>query len=151
MITSKQIREEWQKIMPNLNGKDGFILLTDTEFEEVNNEELLEVLKDHHSHFNEVSPEEFTMGNLFGGAPPKRDCDNWAKSCDAFVDEYYRKKNDSNLQRAFGKCIGLKFNGIKINHTKCWCYSDGIYLVEPQIPEIKSPTKGDELWFVTTL
>ena len=151
MISSKQIRKDLQDIWPNLDGKSGFILLTDKNFLEPDFDELLEVLKEHKKFFNETK-QEFSVEDLFGGSPPKRDCDKWAKSADAYVDKYYREKDSETLARIFGKCIGTKFNGVRQNHTKCWTRSKGsIWLVEPQVPEITSPTKGDEIWFATTL
>jgi len=149
-ITSNELRVEFKKIWQNLD-PTRWQLYTDVEFEEVDLEELLPVLKDNHKQFNEDSPQELLVNDLLAGEPPSRDCDNWAKSADAFVDRYYRKKNDSRLQRAFGKCMFTKVNGVKMRHTKCWCYSNGIWLVEPQVPNITKPTEGDEIWFVTTL
>jgi hypothetical protein len=151
IITSNELRKEFLKLWPDMN-PNYYQLYTDKKFEIITDlDELQNVLQDHHEYFNKKRSQELTVDNLFGGAQPNRDCDNWAKSCDAYIDEYYAVKSDSNYQRAFGKCCMLKVNGIQMRHTKCWCYYDGIFLVEPQIPEIKQPGKGDIVWFATTL
>ena len=151
MITSQKIREEWQKIQPHLDGRNGFIKLNDTQFLEPDLDELLKVLQEHHKHFTtKRKSQELSISDLMGGARPKNDCDNWALSANAWVDEYYATKDDEDLERVFGVITGLKFNGVNVNHTKCWTYSNGVWLVEPQVPEITMPTEGDWIWFVET-
>jgi hypothetical protein len=146
-ITTKNLRKLIRQVQPSVK----FPVYRDRAYYVIPFADLEGLIENHYNEFiADLPQEEATLDDLLSGAPEDEDCDDWADSFLCHVRRHYRKQADINKSAAVSYVMGLKFDGIKINHTKNIVVTDeGVYFVDAHTKDIKAPNREeDESWFV---